>query len=165
MMIPFSAIFSVDFFFNLGYVVLSIAGLVLAVSYRRSQEGKVSLFLLLTTALVAAYYTMQWLLSSFVSFYISNYAAAHADFQLPSWLNLALTILFTALNFAFIVTLMLTAWFAVRKTRAESISLTQGSEETVPGELASECVVDVEQSGTTGDNTAPAEPSVPGPEA
>ena len=58
-MIPFSAIFSVDFFFSLGYVVLSIAGLVLAISYRRSQEGKVSLFLLLTTALVAAYYTMQ----------------------------------------------------------------------------------------------------------
>ena len=164
-MIPFSAIFSVDFFFNLGYVVLSIAGLVLAGSYRRSQEGKVSLFLLLTTALVATYYTMQWLLSSFISFYVSNYAAAHADFQMPSWVNLALTILFTALNYAFIVTLVLTAWFAVRKTRAERVILAQGSEETSPEELTSECAVDVEQSETTGDSVAPAEPSVPGPEA
>jgi hypothetical protein len=164
-MIPFSAIFSLDFFFNLGYVVLSIAGLVLAISYRRSQEGKVSLFLLLTTALLAAYYTMQWALSSFVSLYVSNYAAAHADFQMPSWVNLDLTILFTALNYAFIVTLVLTTWFAVRKTRAESVVLVQGSEETSPEELTSESPVDVEQSGATGDSAAPAEPSVPGPEA
>lgn len=164
-MIPFSAIFSVDFFFNLGYVVLSIVGLVLAISYRRSQEGKVSLFLLLTTALVAAYYTMQWLLSSFVSFYVSNYAASHPEFQMPTWVNMALAILFTALNYAFVVTLVLTAWFAVRKTRAESIVLTQGPEEMSPEELTSESAVDVEQSGTTGDSSAPAEPSVPGPEA
>ncbi len=67
-MIPFSAIFSLDFFFNLGYVVLSAVGLALAVSYRRSREGKVSLFLLFTTALVTTYYTLQWLLSSFISF-------------------------------------------------------------------------------------------------
>jgi hypothetical protein len=164
-MIPFSAIFSVDFFFSLGYVVLSMAGLVLAISYRRSQEGKVSLFLLLTTALVATYYTIQWLLSSFVSFYVSNYAASHPDFQLATWVNLALTILFTALNYAFVVTLGLTAWFAVRKTRAESIVLTQGPEETSPEELTSESALDVEQSGITGDSAAPAEPSVPGPEA
>jgi len=164
-MIPFSAIFSVDFFFNLGYVVLSIAGLVLAVSYRRSQEGKVSLFLLLTTALVATYYTMQWLLSSFISFYVSNYAASHPDFQMPTWVNMSLVILFTVLNYTFIVTLGLTAWFAVRKTRTESIVLTQDPEEMCLEELISESAVDVEQSGTTGDNTAPAEPSVPGPEA
>jgi uncharacterized membrane protein len=164
-MIPFSAILSVDFFLYLGFVVLSVAGLVLAVSYRRSQEGKVSLFLLLTTALVATYYTMQWLLSSFVSFYVSNYAASHPDFQIPTWLNMALVILFTALNYAFVVMLGLTAWFAVRKTRAESRALSQGSEETNPEELISESAVDVEQSGTTGDSAAPAEPSVPGPEA
>lgn len=164
-MIPFSAIFSVDFFFSLGYVVLSIAGLVLAVSYRRSQEGKVSLFLLLTTALVAAYYTMQWLLSSFVSFYVSNYAVSHPEFQIPTWLNMALAILFTALNYAFVLTLGLTAWFAVRKTRAERTVLTLGPEETSPEELTSESALDVEQSGTTGDSSAPAEPSAPGPEA
>jgi hypothetical protein len=164
-MIPFSAIFSVDFFFSLGYVVLTIAGLVLAISYRRSQEGKVSLFLLLTIALVATYYTIQWLLSSFVSFYVSNYAASHPDFQLATWVNLDLTILFTALNYAFIVTLVLTAWFAVRKTRAESAVLTQGPEETSSEELTSESALDVEQSGTTGESVAPAEPSVPGPEA
>ncbi|MFA4932059.1 MAG: hypothetical protein WC625_04060 [Caldisericia bacterium] len=164
-MIPFSAIFGVDFFFSLGYVVLSIAGLALAVSYRRSQEGKVSLFLLLTTALVATYYTMQWLLSSFVSFYVSNYAASHPEFQIPTWLNMALVILFTALNYAFVLTLGLTAWFAVRKTRAERMVLTLGPEETSPEELTSESALDVEQSGTTGDNAAPDEPSVPGPEA
>jgi len=164
-MIPVSAIFSVDFFIYLGYMVLSIAGLVLAISYRRSQEGKVSLFLLLTTALAAAYYTMQWLLSSFVSFYVSNYAASHPDFQVPSWVNMTLVILFTALNYAFVVTLGLTAWFAVRKTRAESSALTQGPEETSPEELPSESAVGVEQSETTGDSAAPAEPSVPGPEA
>jgi hypothetical protein len=158
-MIPFSAIFSVDFFFNLGYVVLSIAGLVLAISYRRSQEGKVSLFLLLTTALVAAYYTMQWVLSSFVSFYVSNYAASHPDFQMPTWVNMALVILFTALNYAFVMALGLTAWFAVRKNRAESIVLTQGPEEMSPEELTSESAVDIEQSGTAGDSVAPAEPA------
>jgi len=164
-MIPFSAIFSVDFFFNLGYVALSIAGLVLAISYRRSQEGKVSLFLLLTTALVTTYYTMQWLLSSFISFYVSNYAASHPDFQMPTWVNMALVILFTALNYAFVMALGLTAWFAVRKNRAESIVLTQGPEEMSPEELTSESSVDVEQSETTGDNAGPAEPAVPGPEA
>jgi hypothetical protein len=164
-MIPFSAIFSVDFFFNLGYVVLSIAGLVLAISYRRSQEGKVSLFLLLTTALVTTYYTMQWLLSSFISFYVSNYAASHPDFQMPTWVNMALVILFTALNYAFVMALGLTAWFAVRKIRAESIVLTQGPEEMSPEELTSESAMDIEQSGTTGDSAAPAEPSAPGPEA
>jgi hypothetical protein len=164
-MIPFSAIFSVDFFFSLGYVVLSIAGLVLAISYRRAQEGKVSLFLLLTTALVATYYTIQWLLSSFVSFYVSNYAASHPDFQLATWVNLTLTILFTALNYAFVVTLVLTAWFSVRKNRAESVVLAQGPEETGAEELTSESAADAEQPGMTGDSAAPAEPPVPGPEA
>jgi hypothetical protein len=108
---------------------------------------------------------MQWVLSSFVSFYVSNYAAAHADFQLPSWVNLTLTIFFTVLNYAFIVTLMLTAWFAVRKNRADRLVLTQGPEELSSEELASESAVDVEQSGATDDSAAPAEPSVPGPEA
>ena len=164
-MIPFSAIFSVDFFFNLGYVVLSIAGLVLAISYRRSQEGKVSLFLLLTTALVTTYYTMQWLLSSFISFYVSNYAASHPDFQMPTWVNMALVILFTALNYAFVMALGLTAWFAVRTNRAERLILTRGPEEASPEELTSESAVDIEQSGTSGDTASPAEPSVPGPEA
>ncbi|MCX6083705.1 MAG: hypothetical protein NT102_01900 [Caldiserica bacterium] len=164
-MIPFSAIFNRDFFIYLGFVVLSIAGLVLAVSYRRSQEGKVSLFLLLTTALVATYYTLQWLVISFVSFYVSNYAASHPDFQVATWVNLALTILFTALNYAFVLTLGLTAWFAVRKARTESIVLTQGPDETIPEELTCESAVDVGQSETTDDSAAPAEPSVPGPEA
>ncbi|HZL83315.1 MAG TPA: hypothetical protein VFB98_07540 [Candidatus Deferrimicrobium sp.] len=164
-MIPFSAIFSTDFFFNLGYVVLSIAGLVLAISYRRSQEGKVSLFLLLTTALVAAYYTMQWLLGSFISFYVSNYAASHPTFQMPAWVNVALVILFTTVNYAFLLTLGLTAWFAVKKNRAERFVLTQGPEEMRPEELTCESGVDIEQSGVTDDSAAPAEPSVPGPEA
>ena len=164
-MIPFSAIFSTDFFFNLGYVVLSIAGLVLAISYRRSQEGKVSLFLLLTTAFVATYYTIQWLLSSFVSLYVTNYAASHPTFQLASWVSLALTILFTTVNYAFILTLGLTAWFAVRKNRAERLVLTQGPEEMSPEELTCDSGVDIEQSGVTDDSAAPAEPFVPGPEA
>jgi hypothetical protein len=164
-MIPFSAIFNRDFFIYLGFVVLSIAGLVLAVSYRRSQEGKVSLFLLLTTALVATYYTLQWLVISFVSFYVSNYAASHPDFQVATWVNLALTILFTALNYACVLTLGLTAWFAVRKARTESIVLTQGPDETIPQELTCESTVDVGQSGTTDESAAPSEPSVPGPEA
>ncbi|MCX6085841.1 MAG: hypothetical protein NTX94_05330 [Caldiserica bacterium] len=164
-MIPFSAIFSVDFFFSLGYVVLSITGLVLAISYRRSEEGKMSLFLLLTASLVATYYTLQWLLSSFVSFYVSNYAASHPDFQLATWVNLSLTIFFTVLNYAFILTLALTAWFAVRKSRAENAVLAQGPEETMTDELAPEFAANGEPSGTTSDNAAPAEPTVPGPEA
>ena len=164
-MIPFSAIFSVDFFINLGYVVLGVFGLVLAISYRRSQEGKASLFLLVTTALVTAYYAMQWLLGSFVSYYVSNYAAAHADFQMPSWVNLALAILFTVVNYAFVGALVLTVWFAVKKSRAERAVLAQGPEETGAEELASEPVVDTDQPGTLGENVTPAEPTVPGPEA
>jgi hypothetical protein len=164
-MIPFSAIFNRDFFIYLGFVILAIAGLMLAVSYRRSQEGKVSLFLLLTTALVATYYSLQWLFNSFVVFYLNNYMVSHPDFQVPTWVMIALNYLVLALNYGFVLTLGLTAWFAVRKTRAESIVLAQGPEEASPGELTSESSVDVEQSGTTGDSTAPAEPSVPGPEA
>ncbi|RIE12031.1 hypothetical protein [Candidatus Cryosericum odellii] len=124
-----------------------------------------SLFLLLTTALVAAYYTMQWLLSSFISFYVSNYAASHPTFQMPTWVNVALVILFTTVNYAFVLTLGLTAWFAVRKNCAERLVLTQGPEEMRPEELTCESGVDIEQSGVTDDSAAPAEPSVPGPEA
>jgi len=164
-MIPFSAIFSVDFFFNLGYVVLSIAGLVLAISYRRSQEGKMSLFLLLTTALVVAYYTLQWLFNSFVVFFVNNYMVSHPEFQVPNWTMIALNYLVLVLNFGFVLTLGLTAWFAVRKNRAESVVLAQGPEEMSPEELTSESAMDIEQSGTTGDSAAPAEPSAPGPEA
>ena len=164
-MIPFSAIFSSDFFIYLGYVVLAVAGLVLAISYRRSQEGKVSLFLLLTTALVTSYYTLQWLFNSFVVYFINNYMVSHPDFQVPDWTMIVLNYLLLALNVGFVATLGLTAWFAVRKNRAESIVLTQGPEEMSPEELTSESSVDVEQSGTSGDTASPAEPSVPGPEA
>jgi len=115
-MIPFSAIFSVDFFLNLAYALLAAGGLVMAIKYRRSQDGKASLFLLLTTALVTTYYSLQWLLGSFVSYYVSNYAAAHPEYQFPLWLNVGLFILFTGLNYAFIVTLGLTALFAVKKS-------------------------------------------------
>ena len=80
-------------------------------------------------------------------------------------MNVALAILFTTVNLAFIVTLMLTAWFAVRTTRAERLILTRGPEEMSPEELTSKSSVDVEQSGTSGDTASPAEPSVPGPEA
>ncbi len=131
-MIPFSAIFSIDFFFNLGYVILSVLGLVYAASFRRSQEGKTSLFLLLTAAFVAAYYTLQWLLASFVSYYISNYAYAHMDFVMPSWVNPALTILFTALTFGFVTGLMLTAWSAVKKVRADRAMVVGVSQEASP---------------------------------
>jgi hypothetical protein len=164
-MIPFSAIFNRDFFIYLGFVILAIAGLILAVSYRRSQEGKVSLFLLLTTALVATYYSLQWLFNSFVVFYLNNYMVSHPDFQVPTWVMIALNYLVLALNYGFVLTLGLTAWFAVRKTRAESIVLAQGSEEASPEQLTSESSVDVEQSETTGDNAGPAETAVPGPEA
>lgn len=164
-MIPFSSIFSVDFFFNLGYALLAVIGLILAIGYRRSQDGKVSLFLLLTTALVATYYTLQWLLGSFISYSVSNYAAAHPDYQFPSWINMALIILFTALNYSFIVTLGLTAWFAIRKSRAENAVLAQGPDEMMADELGSESTVDGELSGTTSDSAAPADSTVPGPEA
>ncbi|MCX6098225.1 MAG: hypothetical protein NTZ77_07140 [Caldiserica bacterium] len=159
-MTPFSAIFSSDFFIYLGFVVLAVAGLVLAISYRRSQEGKVSLFLLLTTALATAYYTLQWLFNSFVVFLVSNYMVSHPDFQVPNWTMIVLNYLVLALNFG-----GLTAWFAVRKNRAERVVLAQGPEETTTEEPAPESALDVELSGTTGDSTAPAEPPVPGPEA
>jgi len=164
-MIPFSAIFSSDFFIYLGYVVLAVAGLVLAISYRRSQEGKVSLFLLLTTALVTSYYTLQWLFNSFVVFFVNNYMVSHPDFQVPNWTMVVLNYLVLALNFGFLATLGLTAWFAVRKNRAERFVLTQGPEDASPEELTSKSSVDVEQSGTSVDTASPAEPSVPGPEA
>lgn len=164
-MIPFSSIFGIDFFFNLGYTVLAVTGLILAIAYRRSQEGRVSLFLLLTTALVATYYTLQWLLGSFISYYVSNYAAAHPDYQFPSWLNMALVILFTALNYSFIVTLGLTAWFAVRRSHADKVVPVQDWELTEGETLDSEPALDVSQSDEKGMETVQTEPSVPGPEA
>ncbi|HEY5485261.1 MAG TPA: hypothetical protein VIJ80_00975, partial [Candidatus Cryosericum sp.] len=144
---------------------LAVAGLVLAISYRRSQEGKVSLFLLLTTALVTSYYTLQWLFNSFVVFFVNNYMVSHPDFQVPNWTMVVLNYLVLALNFGFLATLGLTAWFAVRKNRAERFVLTQGPEDASPEELTSKSSVDVEQSGTSVDTASPAEPSVPGPEA
>jgi len=90
---PFSAIFDPNFFIDLGFVVLAVAGLVLAISYRRSQEGKVSLFLLLTTALVTSYYTLQWLFNSFVVFFVNNYMVSHPDFQVPNWTMVVLNYL------------------------------------------------------------------------
>lgn len=124
----FASIFNIDFFFGLGLVILAIIGLVMAISYRRSQKGQISLFFLLTTALATAYYTFQWVLSSFISFYVSNYAAAHTNFQMPNWINLALTILFTALNYAFIGTLMLTVWFVIKKTKEAKLDLSFATE-------------------------------------
>jgi hypothetical protein len=59
----------------------------------------------------------------------------------------------------------LTAWFAVRSNRAERSVLTQSLEDTSPEELASEAVLDAQQSDTTEDNVSPAEPPVPGPES
>jgi hypothetical protein len=172
-MIPFSAIFSTDFFFSLGYVVLSVAGLAYAASFRRSQGGKTSLFLLLTAVCVTTYYMLQWLLSSFVSYFVTNYASAHADFTLPSWVNPTLTILFTALNFGFVIGLGLTAWSAVRKVRADRVSMALATPEVCTADSES-----CESGGTTeppaGESVAAesatsepvaAEPPVAGPEA
>ncbi len=164
-MIPFSSIFSVDFFFNLGYALLAALGLVLAILYRRSQDGKVSLFLLLTTTLVTTYYTLQWLLGSFVSYYVSNYAAAHPEYQFPSWLNMGLGILFTALNYSFILMLGLTALFAVRKGRAERFLLAEGPKDASTEEVVPQSSLDTEQVETTDIGVLPSEPPVPGPEA
>jgi hypothetical protein len=79
--------------------------------------------------------------------------------------NVALVILFTTVNYAFLLTLGLTAWFAVRKNRTERLVVTQGPKEMSSEELVSESAVDVEQSGTPDENVAPAEPTAPGPEA
>ena len=111
-----NSIFNLTFFFNLGAVILAAVGLGLAISYRRSQEGKVSRFLLLTTALATTYYFCQWFMASFVSYCISYYSAAHQTFQMPTWFNGAVMFFFITLNYSFIVTLMLTVWFAVKKT-------------------------------------------------
>lgn len=172
-MIPFSAIFGTDFFFSLGYVVLSVAGLVYAASFRRSQGGRTSLFLLLTAACVTTYYMLQWLLSSFVSYFVTNYASAHADFELPSWVNPTLTILFTALNFGFVIGLGLTAWSAVRKVRADRAGMalatpevrTAGSETCESGEATELLGGESVPTESAASEQVAAEPSVPGPEA
>jgi len=125
-----NSIFNLTFFFNLGAVILAAVGLGFAISYRRIQEGKVSLFLLLTTALATVYYFFQWLANSFVTSYISYYSAAHHTFQMPTWFNGAVMLFFIALNYAFIITLMLTVWFAVRKPQEEGLDLTPAIEAT-----------------------------------
>ncbi|MHB8070908.1 MAG: hypothetical protein ACYDHF_02970 [Candidatus Cryosericum sp.] len=162
-MIPFSAIFSTDFFFSLGYVILSVAGLVYAASFRRSQGGKTSLFLLLTAACVTTYYMLQWLLSSFVSYFVSNYAYAHTDFTMPGWVNPTLVVLFTALNYGFVIGLGLTAWSAVRKSRVDRAMVAEAASEA--------CVADSETSESSEaaepavNEAVAAEPPVSGPEA
>jgi hypothetical protein len=172
-MIPFSAIFSIDFFFSLGYVILSVTGLVFAVSFRRLQGGRTSLFLLLTAVCVTTYYMLQWLLSSFVSYFVTNYASAHADFELPAWVNPTLTILFTALNFGFVICLGLTAWSAVRKVRADRASMAlAAADECAPetqtsesGELAESESVEPAATEAPVDEPPAAEPPIAGPEA
>lgn len=131
-----NSIFNLTFFFNLGAVILAAVGLGFAISYRRTQEGKVSLFLLLTTALATVYYFFQWLANSFVASYISNYSAAHHTFQMPGWFNGALMLFFIILNYSFIVTLMLTVWSAVRKPQEEEQELSQETEK--PEEITTE---------------------------
>lgn len=122
--IAFNSIFNLTFFLNLGAVILAVVGLGFAISYKRSQEGKVSLFLLLATALATAYYFCQWFANSFVSYCISYYSAAHQTFQMPTWFNGALILFFITLNYAFIITLMLTALFAVKQQKAEELDRT-----------------------------------------
>jgi hypothetical protein len=122
------------------------------------------LFLLLTAALAAAYYTLQWLLASFVSYYVSNYAAAHSDFQMPSWINLALIILFTVLNYGFVIMLGLTAWSAMKKVRADRAATISAVQDVcAPVAEADESAGASE--GATTDTVTPEPPVIPGPEA
>jgi len=118
-----NSIFNLTFFFNLGAVILAAVGLGFAISYRHTQEGKVSLFLLLTTGLATVYYFFQWFFNAFVSYCVSYYSAAHHSFLMPTWFNGALMLFFIILNYSFIVTLMLTVWFAVRKPQEEEQEL------------------------------------------
>ncbi|HWQ22101.1 MAG TPA: hypothetical protein VN478_05190 [Clostridia bacterium] len=163
-MTPFSDIFDLNFFIYLGFVVLAVAGLVMAIASRRSQAGRVSLFLLLTTALVTSYYTLQWLFNSFAVYFINNYMVSHPDFQVPDWTMIVLNYLVLALNVGFVATLALTAWFSVRKSHAEKSALAQSLEETGSEEVTSEVSVDAGQFATPGDDVAPVDPPVAGPE-
>jgi hypothetical protein len=106
---------------------------------------------------------LQWLLSSFVSYFVTNYASAHADFALPSWVNPTLTILFTALNFGFVIGLGLTAWSAVRKVRADRASMALTTPEGCTAD--SETCESSEVTEPAAGEPMAAEPPVPGPEA
>jgi len=106
---------------------------------------------------------LQWLLSSFVSYFVTNYASAHADFELPSWVNPTLTILFTALNFGFVIGLGLTAWSAVRKVRADRASIALASPDDPTTD--SETCESVEATEPAAGERVTADPPVPGPEA
>ncbi|HEY9093736.1 MAG TPA: hypothetical protein VIN62_02735 [Candidatus Cryosericum sp.] len=133
-MMTFRDMFTVEFFINFAFAALSMAGLVLAVSYRRVKGTKASLFLLLTAALMASYFTIQWVLNSFVVFFLNNYWVNHPDFQLASWVSTALNVLGLVLNYGFVIMLGLTTWSAIRQARQEAVAPCV-SETAVVGEL------------------------------
>lgn len=122
MMMAFRDVFTVEFFIYFAFAALSIAGLVLAVSYRRVKDSRASLLLLLTTALMASYFTIQWVINSFVVFFLNNYWVNYLDFQLVSWVSTALNILGLVLNYGFVIMLGLTVWTALRQARRDMVA-------------------------------------------
>ena len=147
-MMTFRDMFTVEFFIYFAFAALSIAGLVLAVSYRRVKGTKASLFLLLTAALMASYFTIQWVLNSFVVFFLNNYWVNHPDFQLASWVSTALNVLGLVLNYGFVIMLGVTTWSAIRQARQEAVAPCV-SETAVVGEL------DGKDAESVGDEAAP----------
>jgi len=133
-MMTFRDMFTVEFFIYFAFAALSIAGLVLAVSYRRVKGTKASLLLLLTTALMASYFTIQWVLNSFVVFFLNNYWVNHPDFQLASWVSTALNVAGARTELRVVIMLGLTTWSAIRQARQEAVTPCV-SETAVVGEL------------------------------
>jgi hypothetical protein len=117
-MIPFSAMFTLDFFLTLAFVAAAVTAMIFSARYHRADGSRTSLFLLVATAFLTAYQVLQLLLGSFISYWLGNYAAQNPEFQLPAWINPALSVLFYALNYGFVIALALAAWFGMRKSRA-----------------------------------------------
>lgn len=127
-MIPFSAIFTLDFFLTVAFVAAAVTAMVFSARYHRSDGGRTSLFLLVATAFLTAYQALQLVLGSFVSYWLGNYAAQNPEFQLPAWINPALSVLFYALNYGFVIALALAAWFGMRKARVSEPVLQESAE-------------------------------------
>jgi hypothetical protein len=81
---------------------------------------------------------------------------------MPSWVNLTLVILFTALNYGFVIGLALTAWSAVRKTRADRAVVAATAQKVCSA--APETCESSEVPELPVSEVVTAEPPVPGPE-
>lgn len=156
-MIPFKQVFTPVFFVTFGYFLIAVVGLVFAIRFRRTRGGRLSLILLLAMAIFTTYNCIQWLMNGFIPYFVSNYAAAHTNYEVPAWVNWVLEYVYLyGMNGAVAVLFALSAWAAWKDARAAKKS------SVLP--IPEESPVDAAAADVAADDTSVA-PVSPSPES